>query len=212
MSFLTEHCLFQTLILSAIMQQDEASTFSRLAPLYALSNNDYARLRELLSDDTFQKLNSSSSVILHENFLQTFCPDKNEFGNKSEEWHALEIKRKVYTIFENLGSEMHDIHETLSAATNKSDKLSVTLALLYYLSKAKSEMFLPFLRRAEGHGNAEATVLLMALEKERKATLFEKLCNSKELLLVQDDTLQKLADYYGLGNMFEDMKGVKKDD
>lgn len=212
MNFLTKHCLFQTLFLSAIMQQEEATMFTRLVSLYALDNKDCMQLHEVLNNDTFQKLNSSSAVILHENFLRAFCNDEAEFGNEPMEWDALEIKRKAYALLEGFDSETNDYYDAISIAAAKNDKLSVILALLYYFSEAKSEVFLPLLRRAEGHANAEATVLLMALEKEREATLFEKLCNSKELLLAQDDTLQNLADYYGIGNLLENMKGVKKDD
>ncbi len=212
MNFLTEHCLFQTLLLSAIIQNNDETILTRLASLYALEGKEQANLNKILHNNTFVKLASSTAVILHENFLRAFCIDKIEFGNEPTEWDALEIKRNAYTLFENLGAETNDFFDAFVVAANKNDKLTVTLALLYYLNEAKSEVYLPLLRRAAGHSNAEATILLMAFEKERKTTLFEKLCNSKELLLANDDTLILLAKHYRLENNLENIKGVKSDD
>lgn len=208
MDFLSKLCLYQTLLLSACRQDEEAIVAARLSPLYALNDEAQAQLQSILRNDTFGKLTSSSAVILHENFLLSFCTDKNDFGCSSEEWDALEIKRNAYAVFEQFSSDTSDIYNALSIAVNKNDKVSITLVLLYYLNGAKRDLYSPLLRRAEGHGCAEAVILLMAFEKERQSTLFEKLCINKELLLYNDDTLACLADYYNI----ETNKGVKNDD
>lgn len=212
MNYLVERCLLQTFFLSIIMQQDEETTFTRLVTLYALGDSEQTKLQNILRNEIFQKLTSSAAVTLHENFILSFCADENEFGRKEAELGALESKRNAYALFENFESQMNNFHDTLFVTANKNDKLSVTLALLYFLSDAKSELFLPLLRRAEGHGNAEATILLMFFESERKTSLFEKLLSNKELLLTNDDTLLMLANHYGLENDFEYVKGVKVND
>lgn len=208
MEFLSQLCLYQSLLLSACRQEEETVVAARLFPLYALDDEARVQIQSILHDETFEKLGSSSAVILHENFLRAFCSDENEFGCSWEEWEALEIKRKAYSVFEHVASDMNDLYDNLSISVAKNDKLSVTLALFYYLSDTKTELYIPLLRRAEGHGSAEAIVLLMALEEERRAALFEKLCINRELLLRNDNTLACLADYYTI----EANKGVKNND
>lgn len=211
MNVLVEYCFYQTLFLSAIMDNDEETVFTSLSPLYALNNNEQVKLHKLLHNNTFQKLNSSAAVILHENYIESFCTDQDEFGCNALEWDALEIKRNVYAVIESIGSELNDFYDVLAAEAGKNDKLSVTLALLYYLRNAKYELYLPILRRAEGHGNSEALVLLMAFEKDRNQSIFEKLCNNKTLFLADDDILGQLAKHYKIKN-YETIKGVKNDD
>lgn len=203
MNFLKERCLFQTLLLSQCMQKKEKEIFRKLLLNYALNKKDKRQIEHVLADGTFCRIYSADGVTLHQNYLRAFCTDKNEFGNSASEWDALEIKRNAYGIFEQLSGGKSDFHDILSAAANKSDSLTVTLALYYYLSSVKSEVFLPLLRRAEGHGNCEAAILLMSFESERKQAIYEKLMSNKELLTYNDDTLTLLATNYKIGNLGE---------
>ncbi len=210
MKFLTKLCLFQTLCLGicgrSAYTHSKESTAACLSRLYALDNESYSQLQSILQNATYSKLKSSSAVILHENYLRTFCTDKTEFGQFSDEWEALEIKRNAYATFEDYVSNTNDLFLNLSVTAAKNDRISVTLALLYYLSDAKTEVYLPLLRRAESHNNAESIILLMAFEEERRSALFEKLCESKELILRNDDTIVHIADRYNL------TKGVENHD
>lgn len=199
MTVLQEFAFYQALLLSVLIDGDEEGILARIAPLYALNDKEQALLHDYLCNDTFQRVCSSDAVILHENYIESFCTDPFEFGCNPSEWDALEIKRNAYTIIENIGLEMGDLIDILVTESGKNDKLSVTLALFYYLRNAKPEVFIPLLRRAEAHGKVESTVLLMAFEKDRRSVLLEKLYNNKVLIFDDDNISDRLSRHYGIG-------------
>lgn len=81
-----------------------------------------------------------------------------------------------------------------NAETN--DKLSVSLALMYILNGCDKKLYLPLLRRAEAHGYPEAAIILMVVEPDRRQGLFEKIAVNKELYLIMDGTVDRIATYY----------------
>lgn len=207
MNFLYNQCLYQTILLSACMQKDPEMIFTQLTNLYALDNKEQTSLDKVLNNNTFKALTSSDAVVLHQNYLLSFSSNENDFGRRQSEWSALGIKQKAYTTFDDLASDTGGFYDSIVAVSNKSDKLTVTLALLYFLNGASTDVVLALLRRAEGHGNAEAAILLMYFEKDRRYALYEKLNANRELLLYNDNTLEVLKNQYNI-----EIKEIRKYD
>lgn len=199
MNFISKQCLYQSLLLDACMPQHNIDgKFSCLANIYALSDEDKVKLEKVLHNGTFTALLSADAVILHQNYLSSFCTDEDEFGRTQSEWEALEIKLRAYSIFKQLYSDTIDFNKNIVTAAEKCDSTTVTLALLYLLNGVSNDTVIPLLRRAAAHGSAEATILLMSLEPDRKDALYEKLTYNRELLLCNDNTLEVLKRHYSI--------------
>lgn len=198
MNLLMTKCLYQILFLNECMEIDKIKITEQLAPLYVLNKKEKTELLDMLCNDTFNGMQSTAAIIMHENFLNSFCSETNEFGYKPAERKALEIKNMVYILLDKLGDNTINFHEALFSAAFKSEHLTVSLALLYYLSGVNTDIYLPLLRRAEAHGNAEAMILLLFFEANRRLALYEKLCENREILIHNDDTLFKIENLYEL--------------
>ena len=159
MKLISQFCLKQ-----AVMQDSMSDSFevSSLFDLYALGSAERGTIEDLWSNDVFMRLTSSDAVLLHENYLESFCPNKHEFGKKAEEWQALELKRLALEFVERTQT----LEKTaLSSAMEKDDRLSIVTAVNYHLNGVNRDVVLPLLRRADGHKQAEAAILLLAFEQ-----------------------------------------------
>ena len=204
MKLLTKLCLAQAIVQSEIAADDNGIPV-RLFDLYALDKAEKDKIEGVWHNDIFQRLTSSAAVILHQNFLESFCTNKTEFGKKQAEWLTLEIKRKALEFVERMQSADK---AALNNAAEKDDQISLAMAVYHYLNGVSGDVFLPLIRRADAHKCAEATVLLLAFEPGRRHELFERLAHNVELLTCGDNSLEVLKHHYKI----ETTKGVNNDD
>lgn len=194
MKIVSQLCLKQAIIQDG-MSMPDSFEISSLFDLYALGGTERNEINALWRNDVFLRLTSSDAVLLYENFLDSFCQDKTAFGKRAEEWQALELKRLALEFLERMQALDK---AALSAATEKDDLLSLVTAVNYYLNGVGKDIFLPLLRRADGHKCAEAAVLLLAFEPNRRQELFERLSNNIDFLTCGDDSLAGLKQYYNI--------------
>lgn len=200
MKFISQLCLKQAIIQDSLSDSFEISS---LFDLYAMGSAERGAIEDLWDNDVFMRLTSSDAVLLHENYLESFCLNKHEFGKRVEEWQALELKRLAFEFVER--TQTLD-KATLSATAEKDDQLSLVTAVNYHLNGVGSDVFLPLIRRADAHKCAEATILLLAFEPNRRYELFSKLENNIEFLTGGDDSLAGLKCFYKIE------QGVNYDD
>lgn len=190
MKLLTQFCLKQAVIQNELTPDLD---LSRLFDLYALGADERRQLKEIWYNDTWESLMSVGAVLLHENYLDAFCTDKYAFGKQLDEWCALENKREALELIETVRSHNR---ADLICVMEKDDRYSVGLALYYYLKGVSKDVYLPLVRRADAHKDAEATVLLFAFEPDRQEELFVKLSHNTQLLTAHDGSLGLIKEYY----------------
>lgn len=199
MTYLQKLCLSQTLYLSKLFQDtDMQSLLGQVLPLYACNKKDGEALSSLLQNNVYSLLDSSLAVCIHQNYIGSFCPDKNAFGRKQIEADALEIKKNVYTNIERMleNSYSKTFLEVLSDHYLEKDELCITYALALYLSGGASELYLPLLRKAEAKGKIEAGIILMSVDSSvNKKSYLDKLSKNR-IIILQKDIIEKIENFY----------------
>lgn len=199
MDYLLERCLSQAIMLAEVTRRELKLILKELVSLYACDDKKFQSIISLVDNAVFKELKSSQSIKLHLNYINSFCPNEDEFGKKRDEAKVLKLKKGVLDGLDNLMQstpQAKDFIEGIAERYTENNNLIITYALLLYFNNAKDSVYLPLLRKAEGKGKVEAGLILLNFEtEENKQYFFNKLCNNKELS-VRPGVLKEIADFH----------------
>lgn len=212
MNYLETKCLSYTIGLSEISEYSSFEILNMLSHVFLLKDEKKEMIKNIVCNDIFQTLFSSKAVEQYQNYIISFCKDKEAFGKKNVEFEALEIKKSILRFVESIANGTYvksEIQTIFAQNRTNEDLVSFSYGLLLYLSETKSKnLYMDIFKKLSNKGFADASLILLYLTNDKKTNqnLLHNLSLTLEMSL-NNETLKEIYLYYGC--VYEELEEEK---
>lgn len=170
LTYLQNRTIYYSLFVSALLERNPIDIYKIISPMFFTDNDDV--VKNLLESPELNKLHSCNVIELYQNYISSFCTDKDLFGRCGYEKEAIQLKLHILNIIEELIKI--PTANALSALCENYDKsLTVVYALTLYCSNPRVKgIYLSALKKATRDADGlDACLALLYLDAGKKEWL-----------------------------------------
>ena len=167
LTYLQNRTIYYSLFISALLESNPTDIYKKISPVF-FTDNDVA-VKNLLESPELNELHSCNVIELYQNYISSFCTDKNFFGRSSYEKEAIQLKLHILKIIEEL-IKIPTANIISALCENYDKNLTVVYALTLYCSNPRVKgVYLSALKKATRDADGlDACLALLYLDSGKK--------------------------------------------
>ena len=170
LTYLQNRTIYYSLFVSALLDRNPIDIYKIISPMFFTDNDDV--VKNLLESPELNELHSCNMIELYQNYISSFCTDKNFFGRSSYEKEAIQLKLHILKIIEEL-IKIPTANIISALCENYDKSLTVVYALTLYCSNPRVKgVYLSALKKATRDADGlDACLALLYLDARKKEWL-----------------------------------------